>query len=311
MCQSRERTICAVLCGSFPLCQRHDLLAILELVESKPPKVSIILATYNRPQYVGRSIESALEQSFADFELLVICDSDSDGTRAAVAPYAAKDRRVRYIEIPRVGRIAPVSNVGLREARGEYVAILDDDDRWASRGKLAKQVRYLDSHPEVVGCGGGYVTVDADGKEKGKFMKPERDKQIRRNALVANPMANATTMYRRAAAAAAGNYDETMEEFADWDFWLKLGLRGKLYNFPEYFLYYRMWPQGSSFAKQRGAARSGLRIVWRYRRAYPRFLLALLQALAYATHAYLPAVVKRVTNPLLSRLKKRLFAGSA
>lgn len=272
------------------------------------PKVSVLLATYNRPQFVGTSIQSALDQTFHDFEVLVICDSNSDKTRLAVEPFMKLDARLKYFGIPRNGRIASVSNYGLAQARGEYVAILDDDDSWSDAEKLAKQVMFLDEHPNYVGCGGGYITVDIDGKETGRFLKPEHDEDIRRNILVANPMANATTMFRRAAAMAIGSYDETMKEFADWDFWLKMGIQGKLYNFPEYFLYYRMWPQGSSFTKQRGAAASALRIVRRHRNNYPRFLQAYCLALAYSAYVHLPESIKCFLNGPFSRLKKSIVA---
>jgi glycosyltransferase involved in cell wall biosynthesis len=271
------------------------------------PKVSVLLAAYNRPQFIGTSIRSALDQTFRDFEVLVICDSNSDGTRLAVESFVKLDARLKYFEIPRIGRIAPVSNYGLAQASGEYVAILDDDDWWSDTEKLAKQVRFLDDHPNHVGCGGGYITVDVDGKETGRFLKPEQDEDIRRNALVANPMANAATMFRRAAAMAIGSYDETMKEFADWDFWLKMGIQGKLYNFPEYFLYYRMWPQGSSFTKQRGAAASALRIVRRHRNDYPQFVQAYGAALAYSAYAHLPEPLKCFLNGPFSRLKKSIF----
>jgi len=122
-------------------------------------------------------------------------------------------------------------------------------------------------------------------------------------------MANSTTLFRRATAERLGNYDETMLQFADWDFWLKMGLAGKLYNFPEHFAAYRMWEGGMSFAKQRENARSAFRIVRRYTGRYPRTALGCLSAVAYATYAYLPAFIKRFLNPALSRLKKFLFAG--
>jgi len=272
------------------------------------PKVSVLLATYNRPQFVGTSIQSALNQTFHNFEVLVICDSNSDNTRQAVEPFVKLDARLKYFEIPRNGRIASVSNYGLAQASGEYIAILDDDDSWSDTEKLAKQVVFLDEHPNYVGCGGGYITVDVEGKETGRFLKPENDEDIRRNILVANPMANATTIFRRAAAAAIGNYDETMKEYADWDFWLKICFQGKLYNFPEYFLYYRMWPQGSSFIKQRGAAESALRIVRRHRNNYPRFFQAYSLALAYSAYVYLPKYIKYFLNGPFSRFKKSIVA---
>ncbi len=272
------------------------------------PKVTVLIVTYNRPKLIGKAIESALTQTLGEWELLIVDDSADNATAESVAPYCAADARIRYIHRTVRGTIAQASNAGLKEAKGEYVAILDDDDRWLDEKKLEKQVAFLDTHADYVGCGGGIVAVDAAGAEKFRTLKPLTDEAIRRRALYANPMANATTMFRREAAVRAGIYDETIRQFADWDFWLKLGLCGKLCNFPEYFTTYTMWEQGSSFSKQREAARAAFRIVHRYRRQYPRYLLGLGFAVSYFAYAYVPAWLKRFLNAPLSRLKKALFS---
>jgi glycosyltransferase involved in cell wall biosynthesis len=240
--------------------------------------------------------------------MIVVEDGSPDNTKEVVAGYAAKDPRVRLLSIPRAGRIAIVSNAALREARGEYVAILDDDDWWLDEKKLEKQIAFLDTHPDYAACGGGIVTVDPEGKETGRVLKPETDESIRRRLLYANPMANLTTMFRRSVAEKAGRYDETMLQFADWDFWLKLGLEGKLYNFPEYFAAYRMWQQGASFSKQREISASTWRIIRRYRGKYPGFLRALAFAVSYSLYARLPEWLKTILNAPLSRLKKAIFS---
>jgi glycosyltransferase involved in cell wall biosynthesis len=272
------------------------------------PIVTVLIATYNRSHLLKNAIQSVIDQSYSEWELLLVCDSDSDGTRAVAEAWMKQDRRIVYHEIPRVGRIGPVSNYGLASARGKYVAILDDDDWWADKDKLSKQVRFLDEHLEYVGCGGGYIVVNENGVEQKRILKPQTDIAIRRNALVANPMANSTALFRRDVAAGVHNYDESLREFADWDFWLKMGLSGKLYNFPEYFLYYRMWPGGASFARQRGAAEAALVIVRRYRGKYPRFGHAMLSAYTYNLYARLPDSVKRVLNVPMSLLKKLIFS---
>lgn len=86
--------------------------------------------------------------------------------------------------------------------------------------------------------------INQEGNTTAKILKPENDADIRKVMLFANPMANSSTIFRRSVAEKLGLYDETMLQFADWDFWLKMGLEGKIYNFPEYFLSYRMWGGG-------------------------------------------------------------------
>lgn len=272
---------------------------------TRKPKVSILMAVYNRPQYIGDSIESAIRQTFRDWELIISDDSENDATEKAVGPFVRRDKRVRYFHRPVKGTIANSSNFALARASGEYTAVLDDDDTWADPRKLEKQVTFLDEHPDYRGCGGGIIMVDERGAETGRLFKPETDEAIRRVALYANPIANSTGMFRRAA---GERYDEAIPQFADWEFWLRLGTKGKLYNFPEYFLNYRMWHNASSFINQRENAQSALIIVNRYRHDYPGYAKAIVFTGLYWCYAHLPLFIRRALNSFLSKTKKRLFS---
>lgn len=275
------------------------------------PRVSVIMATCGRPQFIGEAVKSILLQDYKSWELLVVDESDSAETEEAVAACAAEDPRILYMRKPHKSRIAGALNFGLQKARGEYIAILDDDDAWVNPNKLRLQVEFLDSHPDHVACGGGYIVVNREGQEKGRYLKAEQHDAIRKEALCANPMAHSTVLFRKSAASAVGSYDETLPQFADWDFWLKMGLRGKLYNFPEYFLKYRMWEGGASFQKQKEAAVSARRIVKHYKGKYPHYIKAVLSSRIYGLYVFLPTSVKNIANPVLSRLKKFLFSSRA
>jgi hypothetical protein len=122
-------------------------------------------------------------------------------------------------------------------------------------------------------------------------------------------MANATTMFRRTAAESIGGYDESFTQFADLDFWLSMGTQGKLYNFPDMFLAYRMWESGSSFKYQRENADAGWRIVFKHRNEYPGFARAMILTGLYRIYARFPARMRKTMNASLSRLKKSLFSG--
>src|SRR5579872_5175655 len=161
------------------------------------PRVSILMLTYNRPQMIGRAIASVCSQSFSEWELIIVQDGDSLETERLLKEWLEKEKRIRYFRRGTVGSIAQASNFGLAAARGEYVAILDDDDYWSDAEKLQRQVEFLDSHAEYVGCGGGYVVVDQENRERGKFLKPEKDGAIRERALLANPVVNSTALFRR------------------------------------------------------------------------------------------------------------------
>jgi glycosyltransferase involved in cell wall biosynthesis len=273
------------------------------------PRVSILMLTYNRPLYIGRAIASVCAQSFHDWELLVVQDGSHPQTSAIVSECAAREPRIRHYARGTVGSIADASNFGLARARGEYIAILDDDDAWSTPDKLARQVEFLDTNPEYIGCGGGYILVDAEANERGKFLKPELDPAIRARALLANPIANSTAMFRRSPNGKSAVYDTSLSGYADWDFWLHMGSLGKLYNFPLIFAYYSLWEGGGSFRQHKINARSGVRIVCKHRRAYRGFGLALVLALLQYGYASLPLRLRRLSYRTLSSFKKT-FASS-
>ncbi len=267
------------------------------------------MLTYNRPQLIGRAIESIEKQTLQDWELIVVQDGKNEHTIQVVGEWAARDTRVKHLRRDKGGNIANATNHGLRAATGKYIAILDDDDCWITEKKLERQVEFLEKNPDYVGCGSGMIAIDEAGNETLKFLKPETDADIRQNALFANPMTHSTGMYRRSAIEQIGLYDETLAGFQDWDVWLKLGKLGKLYNFPEYFCYYQIWEGSGSFQAPLGNTRSALKIVRRHKDTYRGFPVALTMAYAYHTYAHLPLGIRKASYSFLSRLKKSFFSG--
>jgi len=270
------------------------------------PRVSILMLTYDRPQLIGRAIASACDQTVTDWELIIVQDGDSAETGALLQKWLAAEPRVRYFPRGTVGCIAEASNFGLARARGEYIAVLDDDDYWSDPRKLERQVAFLDEHPDYVACGGGYAVVDENDRKRGMFLKPENDADIRARALVANPIANSAAMFRRVVNGRPMLYDEAMDGFADWDFWLTMGGEGKLYNFPECFYHYTLWGGSGSFKASKRNARAALRIVRKHRGRYRGFPAAFALAWMNYCYASLPVPIRRVSYTSLSAMKKAL-----
>jgi glycosyltransferase involved in cell wall biosynthesis len=275
----------------------------------RSPKVSVLMLTRNRPAFLSRAIQSVMDQSFEDWELLVIHDGTDQETMAVMDRWTKADPRIRYFRREQGGNIANATNFGASHARGEYLAILDDDDFWIASHKLEKQVAFLETHPEHVACGSGMSVVDSNRAVQMSYLKPEQDSEIRSRALCANPMAHSTTIFRRSIGESIGFYDESLAGYQDWDIWLRLGLVGKLYNFPEAFACYTLWTASGSFQQERENALSALRIVIRHRKEYGGFPAALALALAHLAYAYLPDGIRRPSFSFLSRRKKALFVG--
>ena len=241
---------------------------------------------------------------------MIVQDGDNPKTAELLKEWLAKDRRIRYIPRGVVGSIADASNAGLDMARGEYIAILDDDDAWSLPEKLALQVDFLDCHADYVACGGGYVLIDQNGRRHGAFLKPEQDGAIRSRALLANPIANSTAIFRRVIGGRPALYDTSLRGYADWDFWLMLGTLGKLYNLPRCVTNYALWEGGGSFRQQKVNARAAIRILLKHRRSYSSFPLAFLLSCLHYCYACLPVPLRRVSYHSLSALKKALASSN-
>jgi len=110
------------------------------------PRVSIVMAAKNYARFLPVAVESVLAQTFADWELLIIDDGSTDRTPDVVRPFLA-DHRVRYSRADRLGQ-SRAKNLGIRLARGEFVAFLDADDAWLPT-KLEKQLALFANRPEV------------------------------------------------------------------------------------------------------------------------------------------------------------------
>ncbi len=221
------------------------------------PRVSVIISTFNRPQYIKylkSAIESVLCQSFGDFELFVIDDgSPTDYVGAVVGSF--NDPRIIFIKNEKNLGCAVNTTKCINLARGEFIAILDDDDLWIDKDKLFKQVEFLDKNPEVVFLGTNAVIVDYSDNVMSKTNLSTEDQRIRRETILNGGEAyiHPSVMYRKKAAIEAGGYDNSFKRCEDYDFFLKMGQLGKFANLPEYAVKFRnfAYNQGKHTFKHR------------------------------------------------------------
>ncbi|MEK7147097.1 MAG: glycosyltransferase [Patescibacteria group bacterium] len=267
------------------------------------------MATRNHGNFISRSIESVLNQSFQDWELIIVNDGSTDNTGLVVKQFRAKDKRIIYLDNGKNLGVSKSFNRALAIAKGKYIARIDSDDAWIGKDKLKKQVEFLKAHPDYVAVGGGMIVVNPGGKELFRYLKSEQDKDIRATALVTNPIANSTSVCRRDVIIKAGLCDESLDYNEDWDFWLKIGLLGKFYNFPEYFSYYTMTGRNKSVVYLRRHTAAALNIIWKFRRDYSNFLKGFFINLAQFFYGCVPFKIRFFFHVYLSKLKKK-FSGS-
>ena len=140
------------------------------------PKVSVVIPTRNRAAFLQAAIQSVLNQTFQDFEIIVVDDASADQTAQVIQSFT--DPRINYIRHETNKGQGVTRNDGINQASGEYVALLDDDDEWLPE-KLEKQVRLLDSSPSKVGLVyTGFCKVDGSSKRVINRVIPEKRGQV-------------------------------------------------------------------------------------------------------------------------------------
>jgi glycosyltransferase involved in cell wall biosynthesis len=271
--------------------------------------VSILMPTYNRVGLLDRAVQSVLSQPFKDFELIVVNDASTDSTKQYLDEAAKKDPRVRPIhnEKNNYPDISKNLNDAMRVAHGKYIARLDDDDYWCDDDKLKKQVAFFESHPDYVVTGGGTIVVDQNDKERFRYFKLETDEDIRGKMFFANPFTHSTVMFRKDIAQEVGGYGN-YKNVEDWELWFKMGLRGKFYNFPEYFVRYLLSDANKTFVFKRSQSREILKMIKSHRTEYPNFYGGFLLNYCQYLYSFLPVSWRRALNSILSRAKRTLFS---
>jgi glycosyltransferase involved in cell wall biosynthesis len=219
--------------------------------------VSVVIPAYRHRDYVLLTLESVFAQTFTDYEVIVVNDGSPDDTADLLRPLAQAGR-IRYIEQTNRGQGA-ARNRGIAEARGEFIALLDDDDLWPP-DKLAWQVEALRRHPQVAVVYGKPVCIDASGavitfedQERRPLWRLSRApsgniyEQIMEESCIVSP---GLCLVRRSALATLGEapFDPhpSIKGCDDWDLWLRLSRRWRFLFVDAVALRYRLHASGAS-----------------------------------------------------------------
>jgi glycosyltransferase involved in cell wall biosynthesis len=266
------------------------------------------MPTYNRAHLVVRSIDSVISQSYKNWELLIIDDGSTDGTREIVIEYSKKDERIKFINIPRTEfkGISKYLNLGIEKAKGKYIARIDDDDYWCHKDKLNYQVNFLESNKDYVLCGGGVQLVDINGKVLYKYFENHTDRDIRRNALKSNPFSHSSVLFRKEIAQTLGGYKE-LRYAEDWEIWLRFGKAGKLHNFNEYFVTYLHAGQNTSLLNQKDLAKNILKLIKSYRHDYPNYYIGFMLNSMQYLYSFMPIFFRKRVHTFLVYIKRKYF----
>lgn len=221
------------------------------------PTVSVLMPLYNAARYLDEAIDSILAQTWTDFELLVIDDGSTDGSREKVA--ARTDARIRLESMPRNQGVVAALNHGLQLVRGTFIARMDADDI-AQPERLARQLAYLEKHPEVGALGTDFECFGGASPES--WVRYFDAENLHIALLFENPICHPTVMLRRSALDESGRgYPVDAPHAEEYALWLRLAARTRLANLPDRLLRYRVHEHQVSRLKSAEQCRSIDRLV--------------------------------------------------
>jgi len=212
------------------------------------PLVSIIMPAYNAEKFISKSIESVLQQTYQNWELLVVNDGSKDNTSSVVSSF--HDARIKLIEQVN-GGVSKARNTGITNSTGEFIAFLDSDDLWL-KDKLEIQVKYLMKNQNIVLSYGDYLSFIEDRKIiENKQLYPFKIKDLKKRLLVFNFIATLTVMVKSDVLKATGGFDTELFGPEDWDLWIKISQKGSIGYIKENLAMYREHEGGISKNKKR------------------------------------------------------------
>ncbi len=214
----------------------------------KYPEISTIMTVHNGQLFLGQAIESILNQTFRDFELIVINDNSTDDTQLIVEDFCDQDTQIILINNPKNYGPFISANLGLKIAKGAFIARMDADDI-SLPTRFEKQVSFLESHAEVglLGTNGSYI--DETGKVLGPFRHFENDLEIRWGNLFNSQFIHSSIMFRRSLLPLAGTYREDHKYAQDYEFTSRLLQQTNGANLKEKLV---MWRRtGSNISSQK------------------------------------------------------------
>jgi len=204
---------------------------------SAEPLLSVVIPSYNRADYIGETIESVLQQTYSNIEVVVIDDGSTDNTAQVVEPFAP---RVRYIRQENAERGAS-RNHGLRLAKGEYIAFLDSDDLWLP-DKAERGIHFLRDRPGVGMLCTDAIEIDGEGNERRLLHARGYSGKVTGKLLQNNFVIMPTHLARTSVVREIGGFREErkLSGSEDWEMWVRLSLVAEIAYIPQVTAKYRV-----------------------------------------------------------------------
>lgn len=205
------------------------------------PLVSVIMPVYNGERYISNAIESILQQTYNNLELILIDDCGYDDSMLIAQKYEKKDKRVKILRNKKNMGISYSRNVGLDNSQGKYIAIMDDDD-YSLKNRLECQVEFLEKHEDVGVVGGKTQWIDEEGKIiRAEIEMPQNYSYIKMMFLFYNIFNNSETLFRRELIEQYNiRYENNLYGLEDFKFWIQMSKCTNITTIEDVVLQYRV-----------------------------------------------------------------------
>ena len=201
------------------------------------PRLSVVMPVFNGAVWLQKAINSVLQQSFSDFEFIIVDDASTDASKQIAMEAARNDSRIRRIDQRHMG-VAAALNRGVALARSPWIARMDADDI-ANPARFQQQITFLSKHPDMAALGSWASVIDEEGYQIG-VLKPACEPDRLRAVLVKqNPFIHASMMMSVKLVRQLGAYRTVLEGAEDYDLWLRISECAPLANLPECLISYR------------------------------------------------------------------------
>ena len=223
------------------------------------PRVSIITSVYNGELYLEECIESILNQTFDDFEYIVLNNGSTDRTAKILNLY--NDPRLRVIHQENLG-IPRSLNKGIELSCGDLIARQDADD-YSFNSRLEHQVKFMDQHQDIVFCGSRWFEAINGKLLKQRVPFIETDESIRKSMCLFNPFSHSVMIFRKQTFLESGGYNCQYKYSQDYDLWVRMLNLGKAHILKEELGVARIFEKSESHKNTRKQKCEGLRIRWK------------------------------------------------
>jgi len=261
------------------------------------PKISVIMSVYNGGLYMRSAIDSILEQTFRDFEFIIVNDGSLDNTREILVEYTKKDPRIVLVNNGNNIGLTRSLNKGLKIAKGELIARMDADDLSFPQ-RLERQMKILEGNKNVGAIGSWYYIINENGEIIGNCQPPANNIRIKKAFLNSAPIIHSSLMVKSKVLENVGFYDEEFRYAQDRDLLLRIAKKYELMVITEYLVEYRNNKNSISLQKEIEQKKFCLKAIKRAiaNGTYSKFYY--IFTLRYYLSIYLPRPIRNMKNKL-------------